>query len=239
MKLVYLLQLLVLFVVLPFFSGAQSLQIVEGNTTISGLVGKDLRVSIKIKNNSDREVLLQVEQNPFSIKEDQTAYFRLDNKITRGKRAVSSNAKRLQPGEILNSFTAFLSSDFQTGKTQVRYKFFDANQVQDSLGLTLNFMVSPHTSGDQLYASDYIVISNLYPNPATDFIVFDYKLSSNAPQAKVTIRNVLGSEVKSMELSKWDTNTRFSIADLKPGVYFYTLSMEDQNLVTRRFMVKK
>ncbi len=231
--------LVMLCALLPMWCSAQSLQVVEANTNVSGIVGKDLRASVKIKNVSDREISLQIIQQPIELKNDQAAYFKLDNKITRGKRAVSANIKKLQPGEILQSFTAFLSSDFQTGRSQINYLFYDADLPEDSLSITLSFLINPHASGDNLYANDYIVISNLYPNPATEFVAFDYKLSSTAPEAKITIRNVLGSEVKSHELSIWDTKTRFPIGDLKPGVYFYTLSMDEQNLVTRKFMVKR
>ncbi len=111
-------------------------------------------------------------------------------------------------------------------------------QAQTAQLLEQNVQVR-YAEEELLYADHRLSISNLFPNPATEFIRFDYQLAHDAPRATITIRNVLGSELKSVLLSQRSTHLQLSIEDLKPGVYFYTLTLDEENVITQKFMVKR
>lgn len=87
-------------------------------------------------------------------------------------------------------------------------------------------------------SNDLITVSNIYPNPATNFVSFDYYLPPQTTHAKIVIHNILGSIVGQYEL-KQDNQIRISVHDLKAGIYFYTITVGSQNLTTKKFIVRR
>ncbi|MDW7690963.1 T9SS type A sorting domain-containing protein [Flammeovirgaceae bacterium SG7u.111] len=94
-------------------------------------------------------------------------------------------------------------------------------------------------NNDRLLSNRSIDISNLYPNPANQYVVFDYLVLNDDTKATITFRNVLGSEIKSYELSHMESSLIVSLDKFSSGIYFYTLSLNDKKLVTKKFIVKK
>lgn len=91
---------------------------------------------------------------------------------------------------------------------------------------------------DVAIANEVITVSNIYPNPSTNFVNFDYYLPSQTKQAKIVIHNILGSIVGQYEL-KQDNKIKISVNDLKSGVYFYTITVGNKNLATKKFIVRR
>ena len=94
------------------------------------------------------------------------------------------------------------------------------------------------SSKEVAIANDLITVSNIYPNPSTNFVSFDYYLPPQTSQAKIVIRNILGSVMGQYEL-KQDNQIRISVNDLKSGIYFYTITVGNQNLTTKKFIVRR
>jgi hypothetical protein len=92
---------------------------------------------------------------------------------------------------------------------------------------------------DKLYVSDQIDVSNIYPNPANEQTSFDYVLLNPALNAKITIRNVLGSSMGEFLLDRNERSLSISVAHYVPGVYFYTLTIDNKNIVTKKLIIKR
>ncbi|WP_051203870.1 T9SS type A sorting domain-containing protein [Hugenholtzia roseola] len=114
-------------------------------------------------------------------------------------------------------------------------------------GLCLHFlMLLPSFSlqAQQLYPlSDdtqkaKIEISEAYPNPASQVLNFAYQLENNSDEAKVLIHNLLGSLVAEIKLSAFDAQVQIPVSEYKAGIYFYTISVNNQNIVTKKFIIK-
>jgi uncharacterized membrane protein YciS (DUF1049 family) len=99
--------------------------------------------------------------------------------------------------------------------------------------------VSDVFSEDKLYATDQIEISNIYPNPAHDLVKFNYVINDPNMKVKITIRNVLGSVVREEELSHQSRQLEISVNEYTAGMYFYTLSINNQSVITKKFLVKR
>ena len=97
-------------------------------------------------------------------------------------------------------------------------------------------LVSPD---DKLFSNDQIEISNLYPNPATDRVYFNYVFADAVVTAKITIRNVLGSVIEEKELLHGANKLEINIQQYVAGMYFYSLSINQKSVMTKRFMVKR
>lgn len=91
---------------------------------------------------------------------------------------------------------------------------------------------------DTLFADKNISISGIYPNPATDFIGFRYVMTNPNTVARIIIRNVLGSVVAEQILSPNERLVRISVENFVSGVYFYTLSVNDKNINTKKFLIR-
>lgn len=94
-------------------------------------------------------------------------------------------------------------------------------------------------SDDKLYSSTQIDISNIYPNPAHDVVKFSYTLLDPALKAKITIRNVLGSVIAEEELSHETRQLDIQVNEYTAGMYFYTLSINNKSVITKKFLVKR
>ena len=92
---------------------------------------------------------------------------------------------------------------------------------------------------DKLWESDELYVSNIYPNPAVNSITLDYRILTNTTHATIVFRNVLGSEMGIFNLTQRETSLTIQLENFSSGVYFYTLSVDGKDLVTKKFMVSK
>jgi hypothetical protein len=84
-----------------------------------------------------------------------------------------------------------------------------------------------------------VEVKSFFPNPAVKLAIMEYSINSNEYDAKITLQNVLGSIVNTYNLSPEENKLTISTEDLNPGVYFYTLTIDDEGLATRKLIVNK
>ncbi|MEM6298158.1 MAG: T9SS type A sorting domain-containing protein [Bacteroidota bacterium] len=83
-----------------------------------------------------------------------------------------------------------------------------------------------------------IELSEAYPNPARDEINFDYQLNSNVGEVKIVMHNVLGNIVGEYELNAFDSHLTIRTDGMQSGIYFYTVSVDGQNALTRKIIIR-
>jgi hypothetical protein len=93
-------------------------------------------------------------------------------------------------------------------------------------------------SEEQLYTSDKITISNIYPNPANDQAELDYTISPSLRDARLIIYNVLGSQMNELPLSKNERKLRVDTREMPTGLYFYQLSVDGKKVATKKMLVR-
>ncbi|MDD2965656.1 MAG: hypothetical protein PHU33_17065, partial [Bacteroidales bacterium] len=76
------------------------------------------------------------------------------------------------------------------------------------------------------------------PNPATEWIAFDYTLPVSVTQAVINIADGQGAHVVSLPVSGTKGQKVWDIRDIKSGVYFYTL-LADEYLKTGKIVISK
>jgi hypothetical protein len=89
----------------------------------------------------------------------------------------------------------------------------------------------PHTTSASLSA---------YPNPApaNSTINVSYTLADKGNHHCLVIRNIMGAAVLSMPLNPYNNTISFDAAELKSGVYFYTIESNNQISVAKKLIVK-
>lgn len=92
---------------------------------------------------------------------------------------------------------------------------------------------------DIFYSKDEVLVSNFYPNPAVKFANMEYKLKPYQTNAKIVLQNVLGSQVNEYNLDPRENKLRLLTENMSPGIYFYTLFIDEEGLATRKLIVKR
>jgi len=134
-------------------------------------------------------------------------------------------------------FSAYEDSTINViGTSIVEYKFFNVDNEDEFVTVVAKFVTAPDGVIDQIMADGFV--SDIYPNPATNFITFDYELTSHVINANVKIMNLLGSVVKNIEIDKNSTNLRLDISNLTNGVYFYSVIINNEVYKTKKLIVR-
>lgn len=78
-----------------------------------------------------------------------------------------------------------------------------------------------------------------YPNPATDYVTFEYELPEYVEQSTIIITSITGKVIKEFEVKDiagqilWDTRT------IENGIYFYALKRGDKTLTSGKVSIMK
>jgi len=76
-----------------------------------------------------------------------------------------------------------------------------------------------------------------YPNPFSDETTISYEFSSPEKKAALVITDMIGKEILNEELSQNAGTYTMSRAQLKPGIYFYSLVVNGKMIKTNKLMI--
>jgi hypothetical protein len=78
-----------------------------------------------------------------------------------------------------------------------------------------------------------------YPNPAAQSATINYSLPSNYRQVSLVLRNMIGKELKTIQLSSSSKGKQtINTYDLPNGVYFYSIIGDGKTIATKKLIVK-
>jgi hypothetical protein len=132
-----------------------------------------------------------------------------------------------------------LNGDFTFGTSMtpstIRYTVYSCASASDSSSFTVVYNPSP--AGIATYAMNYSM-SEPYPNPTSSSLSFDYKLGNSFGNPQVMVYNLLGSLVKTVDLSETAGTIKLDVTDLDAGMYFYTLQLNGKPVTSKKFIVR-
>lgn len=80
----------------------------------------------------------------------------------------------------------------------------------------------------------------VYPNPAKDYVIFEYSAPENSAMLTLSISNIAGQEIQSISLPDGKKGrTRWSTGDNPPGVYIYKLYSGHTAIDVGRIVITK
>lgn len=118
------------------------------------------------------------------------------------------------------------------GTSYVNYKFFNGTDTTEFASVTVKF-----TSGTVGIEEETTAIKNVYPNPASSIINFDFVLAQG--KGSIVITDLTGKVVRSTNLPAGSTRHTFSLDGLNEGVYIYTLYEGNKAISTKKFIINK
>jgi hypothetical protein len=150
---------------------------------------------------------------------------------------ISPYPQTIEAGAICEQFYGDYNPMTVPGASIIMYVFFDINNTNDSVAVSVKYNASPAGISDDLLSK--VKFSGAYPNPAVNVVYVDYSVPASVNKATIVITNMLGSKVKEVSLADRSGKARIAVTDLINGIYFYSLVADDQLLLTRKFVVRR
>ncbi len=139
--------------------------------------------------------------------------------------AVTSYTTPISAGGRESTFEAKVTPNGNCGTASIHYRFYDQNNPADSTGFTLDFAFCTQGLSD---ATESFGLSKPLRNPADQYTVFTYNLASNSSSDKLYIYNMLGSLVRTYDVTGKNGSLVVNTADLKSGLYIATYVSENK-----------
>jgi Secretion system C-terminal sorting domain len=215
---------------------AQNFEITGLEESYKGAAGEVIQAPVKIKNTFDKPITLVIRRIESQIGSTQKSFFCPDNNCLDQR---DTYTVRLEPGETLDRFAIGLEAGLTEGFSSVKYHVFNKANPSEVSQLDLNFVVEGRLEKDHIYSSPLITLHDLYPNPVVTSARIDYDIHQEHVKAKIIIHNILGSPLSVYDLHPGQNSVKIEADPLNSGIYFYTLYINNESVLTRKLMVKK
>jgi hypothetical protein len=214
----------------------QSFELSPVQDSYKGLIGETVKAPLRIKNTTEKSITLYIKKVNTEIGSTQKNYFCLDNACM-DQRGEDFSLK-LEPGQTINSLLVALESGLVAGESNVHYVIYNKANPTDQAELDLSFRVEEKPEKESIYNSRNVQLHDVYPNPVNDYAFVEYKILNDKIKARIVIHNILGTVISEYALPTIETKIKIHTEELNSGIYFYTLYIDNDGVMTRKLIVK-
>jgi len=229
--------LLAILMLTSFCGFSQGFELTGHQESYKGMIGENIGAPLRFKNTSDKAITLIIRKVSSQLGGTQKNYFCLDNNCLDQK--VEDYIVKLEPGQSLSNFQIVLEAGLVSGESSVSYVAYCKSNPGNSVEFSLNFTVEEKPEKQNIYSSRFMTLHDVYPNPVVDHAVVDYRILNDQIKAKIVVHNLLGNVVGEYSLPSMENLVRFKTEDLSAGIYFYTLYIDNEGVMTRKLIVRK
>ncbi len=80
--------------------------------------------------------------------------------------------------------------------------------------------------------------SAIYPNPANNLATIDYVLRAGQTGVEFVLYDLLGTKVKEIEITETMGSLKVNTSGLTEGIYFYSLLIDNESILTQKLVIK-
>lgn len=212
-------------------------RVLSENIEFSGKIGSSHRKSLIIQNESKENKEYTLKYLRGNIGSSQNIKVCIADRCFDPKKDLAKVKLNLKPGEIFTD----LYLEFDLGITELRgnfdLHFANPNNNRDMFLIEAVYEVY-NPSVDETNHKD-ISLGSVYPNPSNSVAQIDYEFKNPNATAKIAVNSFIGNPVAEYQLDPMQKSLVINVAELNPGVYFYTLFVDNKNIVTKKLVVKK
>jgi hypothetical protein len=221
----------------PILAGAQQVRVLSEVVDFTGDIGSSQRKTIILQNESNQSRTYFLKNVRGSVGSSQKVKICLNDQCFDSKRDLSKISLRLKPGEIFTDL--YLEFEMGIAETRGSFDLFFVNveNIRETFVVEARYEVAAGSATD--FTHKDIKLSEIYPNPSNRIAQLDYELVNPNAKAKITINSFIGNPVAEYELDPERNSLTINVTDFQPGVYFYTLFVDNKNVVTKKLQVKK
>jgi hypothetical protein len=226
-----------LLIVLSGTALCQSFELSDRLDMMQGNISQTLRIPIKIKNTGDKAQFYVVRLAVNELSTTQKAYFCFEKTCL--EPGVTEFSKRVDAGITLEGLFFVIETGVAPGQFPIKFEVFakGAHNTLEEYPVMVN--IEEKGSKNLVFQSKDITIHDVYPNPVNDAAFLDYRLHSDHVKAKILVHNILGSPVNDLPMPFSETKIKIEAADLTPGLYFYTVYLDNVGVLTRKLIVRR
>ena len=135
------------------------------------------------------------------------------------------------------SFMMHYNANENDGVSQFVYVFLDATNPSNYALYWIHFDAEGGAGlSEEILANT--TFSTAYPNPASNFVSFDYDIPQEVTQAEILITNILGAVVYEGGVEGNIGTKRIDVSNLTEGIYFATLKLDNEIATTQKLLVQ-
>lgn len=221
-----------------FFSGfAQTFELLDKQEHFQTSINETLRIPIKIKNNTSKAQFYIIRKLQSDLTSTQKGYFCLGKTCL--EPGIEEFSKKIEPGETLQTLDYVLESGIQSTTSSIKFQVFIKGNQTDAVDYAISVSVQEKAQKQIIFNSKDITIQDVYPNPVQDLAFMDYRIHTETVTARVVIHNILGMAIKEIDLSFYEDRAKIQTDELVSGIYFYTLYLNNNGVLTRKLIVRK
>ncbi|WP_209330642.1 T9SS type A sorting domain-containing protein [Lunatimonas salinarum] len=219
------------------WAAARQVRVLSEKVEFIGKVNTKQRKSLILQNDSDqvKEYFLKFTQG--NIGSSQSMKVCLDNNCYNPIKEPHRIKIKLNPGEIFTD----LYIEFDLGIIATRgtfdLHFFNTENSRDSF--IIEGVYNVEASNEDSFVHKDFELGGVYPNPTNRVAQLDYKIKNPSVSARVVVTSFIGNPIYDFRLDPVQYSLEINVTDLNPGVYFYTIIVDNKNLVTKKLFVNK
>jgi hypothetical protein len=215
----------------------QNFDLIDKQENFQAGVGETLRIPLKIKNTSDKPQFYIIRKVQSDLTSTQKGYFCLDKKCL--ETSITEFSKRIEPGETIQQLVYTVESGMLSGQSSVKFQVFPKGSPNEIIEYSVLIAINEKTEKPVLFQSKDITIQDVYPNPVQDHAFVDYRIHNENVKAKLVIHNILGKPMNEFNLPTSETRVKLQTEEFTSGIYFYTLYLDNNGVLTRKLIVRK
>lgn len=216
---------------------AQGFEITGLQDNYTGTIGETIKAPVRFKNTSDKTINLVIRKITGQIGSTQRNYICIDGNCL--DQRVEDYMIKLEAGQTLSTLQIALDAGLVSGESVVKYQVYNRINPGQTIEFDINYNVEERPEKENIYSSRYVTLHDVYPNPVVDQAVVDYKILDERVKAKLVVHNLLGNVVREYVLPSIENFVRVKTDDLTAGIYFYTLYVDNESVMTRKLIVRK
>ena len=216
---------------------SQSFELIDRHENYSAGISQTIRIPLKIKNKSDKAQFFVVRLQGNELSETQKGYFCLDKVCL--EPGINEFSKKIEAGSTLDGLQYVLETGLVVGQYPIKFEIFAKGNINTLTEHPIMVSIEERATKSLVFQSKDITIHDIYPNPVNDQAFIEYKLHNEVIKAKIVLHNILGSAVNDLNLPFTETKVKMDANELSPGVYFYTVYLDNIGILTRKLIVRR
>lgn len=190
-----------------------------------------------LNNNTNNGINVKVIRDELLILEGTSSYFCLDTCYPVSV-DTSANSMYIPAGGsgIEGDFVGYYETNGEIGISLIEYKYYNKDNPEEYIAIIVKFDTYPTSIDDNIFNN--IWVSDIYPNPTTNFVNINYELPFEVKTARVKIVNLLGSIVMEEHIEIGNNSVRMNVSNLDGGIYFYSLLINGEIYSTKKLIIR-
>jgi hypothetical protein len=217
---------------------ARQVRVLSDKIEFSGKVNTTQRKTLILQNDSSESTTYFLKYLSGNVGSSQNILICIGENCYDPRNDLSQIRFTLLPGEV----TTNIYIEFELGITATKgtfdLHFFNTSNQRDSFIVESVYNVASDQPSDNVRYKD-VDMDEIYPNPSIRTAQLDYKIKNPDANVRVVINSFIGNPIYDFNLDPSQETLIIPVTDLNPGTYFYTLIVDNKNIVTKKLYVKR